>query len=42
MALGLESPWYVAEVKLLDKPESSSKELHIYVIFKKVNLFSQI
>ena len=29
IALGLDSPWYVDEVKLLDNPESSSKKLHI-------------
>jgi len=29
IALGLESPWYVEDVKLLDTPDSSSKELHI-------------
>ena len=39
IALGLESPWYVAEVKLLDKPESSSKELHIYVNFRRCHEF---
>ena len=31
IALGLEFPWYVEDVKLLDKPESSSKELQVYV-----------
>ena len=31
IALGLDSPWYVEDVQLLDKPESSSKELHIYI-----------
>jgi len=35
MALGLASPWYVEEVKLLDTPDSSSKELHIYVNFRR-------
>jgi len=39
IALGLESPWYVEEVKLLDKPESSSKELHIYVNFRRGHEF---
>ena len=33
IALGLASPWYVEEVNLLDTPESSSKELHIYTRF---------
>ena len=39
MALGLVSSWYVAEVKLFDKPESSSKELHIYVNFRRGHEF---
>ena len=41
IALGLESPWYVEEVKLLDKPDSSSKELHIYMLILEevTNLF---
>ena len=39
IALGLESPWYVEEVKLLDTPDSSSKELHIYVNFTRGHEF---
>ena len=39
IALGLESPWYVEEVQLLDTPESSSKELHIYVNFARDHEF---
>ena len=35
MALCLGSPLYVEEVQLLDKPASSSKELHIYVNFRR-------
>jgi len=29
IALGLDFPWYVADVKLLDTPENSTKELHL-------------
>ena len=39
IALGLESPWYVEEVQLLDKPDSSSKEPHIYVNFRRGHEF---
>ena len=39
IALGLDFPWYVEEVNLLDKPESSSKELHIYVNFTRGHEF---
>jgi len=39
MALGLDSPWYVEEVKLLDKPESSSKEIHLYLNFTRGHKF---
>ena len=39
IALGLDSPWYVEEVKLLDKPESSTKELHMYVNFARGHEF---
>jgi len=39
MALGLDFPWYVEEVKLLDKPESSSKELHLYLNFTRGHKF---
>ena len=35
IALGLASPWYVEDVQLLDTPDSSSKELHIYVNFRR-------
>ena len=39
IALGLASPWYVEEVKLLDNLESSSKKLHIYVNFARGHEF---
>jgi len=39
MALGLESPWYVAEVKLLDNNESSTKALHLYLNFTRGHEF---
>ena len=39
IALGLDSPWYVKEVKLLDNPDSSSKELHLYVNFPRGHEF---
>ena len=39
IALGLELPWYVEEVKLLDNSESSLKELHIYLNFVKDSEF---
>ena len=35
MALGLESPWYVDEVKFVDKATGSRKELHIHINFRK-------
>ena len=39
IALGLASPWYVEEVQLLDTPDSSSKELHIYVNLRRGHEF---
>jgi len=39
IALGLVSPWYVEDVKLLDNPVSSSKELHLYVNFRRGHEF---
>jgi len=33
IALGLAFPWYVEDVQLLNTPDSSSKELHIYLNF---------
>jgi len=39
IALCLASPWYVEEVNLLDTPDSSSKELHIYVNFTRGHEF---
>jgi len=39
IALCLESPWYVEEVKLLDNQASFCKELHIYILQEVTNLF---
>jgi len=39
IALGLVSPWYVEDVQLLDKPESSTKELHLYLNFTRGHKF---
>ena len=39
IALGLASPWYVEDVQLLDTLDSSSKELHIYVNFRRGHEF---
>ena len=41
IALGLDSPWYVEDVQLLDMSDSSSKELHIYMLILEevTNLF---
>ena len=39
IALGLDSPWYVEDVKLLDKSESSTKELHLYLNFRRGHEF---
>jgi len=39
MALGLASPWYVEDVQLLDTPDSSSKELHLYLNFTRGHEF---
>jgi len=33
--LDLDSPWYVEDIKLLDKPESSRKELHLHLNFTR-------
>lgn len=39
MALGLESPWFVSEVKFEVSPEKGNKELHIYIDFAKGSKF---
>ena len=41
IALDLDFPWYVEEVQLLDRYESSRKELHTYMLILEevTNLF---
>ena len=39
MALGLEDPWYVDEVKFVDIESSGTKELHIHINFRKGHEF---
>jgi len=39
MAFGLEYPWYVEEVKLLDNNESPTKELYLYLNFRRGHEF---
>ena len=39
LGLGLESPWYVKEVKLLASESSHKKELHIHIDFAKGSEF---
>jgi transposase len=40
LALGLEEPWFVEGVFLLDEVETSSKELHILINFRKGHEFT--
>jgi transposase len=35
LALGLEEPWFVEEVRLLEVPDSPNKELHIHINFRR-------
>ena len=40
VALGLEEPWYVKEVRFIEKGKSDEKELHIDIDFFKGAKFS--
>jgi hypothetical protein len=42
LALGLQEPWFIEGVELVDFPETSTKELHSHVNFRKGSEFTAV